>query len=180
MKPQTLFLNTIFIAIVAAAVLAGLGGTDLGHPESDSTGDGSEGPDSTAQTESSPRPPQIADPLPTGKNPIGKKEGNSNSSQPVETSAQPAGEDSDTHDTAEALTLDESGGSSAGSSPSGGQGARKQVRDARKQVSENLRETLGETDRGQQGSLSVEAYNQKADSLRQAQQENLENVIGGS
>jgi len=165
MKPQTLFVNTIIIAAVAAAVLVGLGGTDLGN-----LGSAPSKRDSVKEDSPKPRPPRIANPLPAGG-----AEGKSGTSQPTETTQGPTG--NGLEDPGKSGSSDAPGGKPRPPSKPDGQG---EVRDVRKQVSENLKKTLGERSQAQRGSLSVEAYNRKADSLRQTQQDYLGKVIGGS
>jgi hypothetical protein len=71
-------------------------------------------------------------------------------------------------------------GTGRSNSPEGSEG-QKAIRDARDRTSENLRETLGEPKReSQEKSMSIEAFNQRADTLRQRQQDNLEAVIDDS
>lgn len=196
MKPQTILVNVIIAIFLSAGVLMLIdaGGappaseraniaqqdstmrdsterdsTERGSTSNDSTlprntNTGTAQPGSTRAPESPSQRPPIADTMPD----LGPVE---NGLAGIMGGERPGGQPSEPR-----------GPSRAGrSSSSGGSEGRKAIRDAREQTSENLRETLGEPKReGQEKSMSIEAFNQRADTLRQRQQENLEAVIEDS
>ena len=191
MKPQTILVNVILAIVLSAGVLMLIDAGDAppaseqataaqqDSTQRDSTGGGSTSsgstkrgnpktgtaqPGSTRAPESPSQRPPIADTMPD----LGPVE---NGLAGIMGGERPGGQPSEPR-----------GPSRAGrSSSSGGSEGRKAIRDAREQTSENLRETLGEPKReGQEKSMSIEAFNQRADTLRQRQQENLKAVIEDS
>ena len=196
MKPQTILVNVILAIVLSAGVLmlidagsaplaskqgtaaqqdsmqrdsTGGGSTSSGSTSSSSTkrgntNTGTAQPSSTRAPEPPSQRPPIADTMPD----LGPVE---NGLAGIMGGERPGGQPSEPR-----------GPSRAGrSSSSGGSESRKAIRDAREQTSENLRETLGEPKReGQEKSMSIEAFNQRADTLRQRQQDNLEAVIEDS
>ena len=189
MKPQTILVNVILAIVLSAGVLmlidagsaplaskqgtaaqqdsmqrdsTGGGSTSSGSTKRGNTNTGTAQPSSTRAPEPPSQRPPIADTLP---GPVG------NGLAGIMGGERPGGQPSEPR-----------GPSRAGrSSSSGGSEGRKAIRDAREQTSENLRETLGEPKReGQEKSMSIEAFNQRADTLRQRQQENLKAVIEDS
>ena len=197
MKPQTILVNVIIAIFLSAGVLMLIdaGGappaaseraniaqqdsttrdsteresTERGSTSNDSTlprntNTGTAQPGSTRAPESPSQRPPIADTMPD----LGPVE---NGLAGIMGGERPGGQPSEPR-----------GPSRAGrSSSSGGSEGRKAIRDAREQTSENLRETLGEPKReGREKTMSIEAFNQRADTLRQRQQENLEAVIEDS
>lgn len=194
MKPQTILVNVILAIVLSAGVLmlidagsaplaskqgtaaqqdsmqrdsTGGGSTSSGSTSSGSTkrgntNTGTAQPGSTRAPESPSQRPPIADTLP---GPVG------NGLAGIMGGERPGGQPSELR-----------GPSRAGrSSSSGGSEGRKAIRDAREQTSENLRETLGEPKReGREKTMSIEAFNQRADTLRRQQRDNLEAVIEDS
>lgn len=191
MKPQTILVNVIIAIVLSAGVLmlidagsappaseqataaqqdstqrdtTGGGSTSSSSTKRGNPKTGTAQPGSTRAPESPSQRPPIADTMPD----LGPVE---NGLAGIMGGERPGGQPSEPR-----------GPSRAGrSSSSGGSEGRKAIRDAREQTSENLRETLGEPKReGQEKSMSIEAFNQRADTLRQRQQDNLEAVIEDS